>query len=308
MVYGKYIFRLKLKDNAILPLYKGSTFRGVLGHALKKTICALKHQECEDCILRANCTYALVFETAHTIPNINGAKVSSPPHPMVLVPPLTEKKIFSKGELLECSLILFGNINQNLAYFIYAFDQMGKIGLGKYIKGRRARFSLESVLHNNETVYKKQTTNITTPENLPVLSLIPENIKEKRSLKIKIITPLRITGKPAGKPNLPFPVLIKSLIRRTTSLLNTYGDGEPELDYSDIAKLAQNIKTTENQLFWFDWKRYSARQERKMFMGGLTGCIEYKGDMTPFIPFFEMAQIVHAGKNTAFGLGKIEIN
>ncbi len=67
MEIGNYKFKLQLEDDAELPLYKGSTFRGVLGHALKRTVCALKHQECRVCILRSNCTYAMVFETAHAV-------------------------------------------------------------------------------------------------------------------------------------------------------------------------------------------------------------------------------------------------
>lgn len=307
MIFGKYTFQLKLKDDAILPLYKGSTFRGVLGHALKKTVCALKYQTCETCILRENCIYALVFETAHAVPQPKGARVSSPPHPLVLEPPITEKKKFSNGDILECSLLLFGKINQNLPYFIYAFDQMGKIGLGKRIKGQRARFSLESVIHEEKVIYKKINGSITTPSRLPILDLTPADHTSKDRLRIKIITPLRIMGKQNAQAVLPFPVLVRSLIRRTTSLLNTYGNGEPKLDYTHLAKTARDIRVTDNQLSWFDWQRYSARQDKKMFMGGLTGEIEYQGNLDPFMPFLEMVEWVHAGKNTAFGLGKIQI-
>lgn len=307
MIFGKYKFRLKLKDDAILPFYKGSTFRGVLGHALKRTVCALKHQICATCILRQNCTYALVFETAHAVEMPDMSRVSSPPHPMVLEPPLTQRKMFDKGEILECSILLFGKINQNLPYFIYAFDQMGEIGLGKRINGRRARFSLESVVHEEKTIYNKQEGSINTPSRFPVLDLMPIDLEPKNSVRIKLMTPLRILEGQKDRPDLPFSVLVRSLIRRTTSLLNAYGKGEPELDYSYLAKQAQDIQVKDNQLSWFDWQRYSARQDTKMFMGGLTGEIEYQGDMAPMIPFLKMAETVHAGKNTAFGLGKIQL-
>jgi len=36
MIYGKYQFLCRLENEAILPYYKGSTFRGVFGHAMKK--------------------------------------------------------------------------------------------------------------------------------------------------------------------------------------------------------------------------------------------------------------------------------
>jgi len=184
---------------------------------------------------------------------------------------------------------------------------MGEIGLGKRIKGRRARFSLESVVHGEETIYNKQEGSITTPSRLPVLDLMPVDFEPKDRVRIKLMTPLRIMERQKERANLPFSLLARSLIRRTTSLLNTYGDGEPELDYSYLAKQAQDIQVKENQLSWFDWQRYSARQDTKMFMGGLTGEIEYQGDIAPMIPFFRMAEKVHVGKNTAFGLGKIQL-
>ena len=42
MLYGKYRFSCRLENDAVLPFYKGSTFRGVFGIALKKVVCAGK--------------------------------------------------------------------------------------------------------------------------------------------------------------------------------------------------------------------------------------------------------------------------
>ena len=38
VVFGRYHFSCVFEDNAALPEYKGSTFRGVLGHALKNAM------------------------------------------------------------------------------------------------------------------------------------------------------------------------------------------------------------------------------------------------------------------------------
>ena len=80
-------------------------------------------------------------------PAPENGKISAPPHPMVLEPPLMQKRDFAAGETLTCGMILFGDLNRNLPYFIYAFDQMGRIGLGKSLNGNRAgpahQFSLD---------------------------------------------------------------------------------------------------------------------------------------------------------------------
>ena len=62
MKLGRYLFSLVLDDDAVLPEYKGSTFRGIFGHFLKRVVCALKQQECADCLLREKCVYFQVFE------------------------------------------------------------------------------------------------------------------------------------------------------------------------------------------------------------------------------------------------------
>ncbi len=307
MEFGKYKFELTLTSAACLPRFKGSSFRGLLGHALKRTVCALKHQACATCMLRSNCTYAQVFETAHAIPAPDNGRVSSPPNPLVLVPPLTERQTFAAGDRLDCTLILMGNLNQNLPYFVYAFDQMGKIGLGKKINGKRAGFTLDRVEYQGETIYSKAGNKLRPPDQLDQLTLVPwtQSCPERITLEIK--TPLRITGKTNGPPDLPFDLLARSLVRRCTALTNTYGQGEPNLDYPGLIQTAARIKTMDNRLSWFDWQRYSARQHTKMFMGGLVGSATFEGPLMPFMPFLSMAEKVHAGKNTVFGLGAVKV-
>ncbi len=63
MLYGNYRFHCRFDAAAELPPYKGSTFRGVFGHALKRVVCALKRQECPACILRERLTRSEGIET-----------------------------------------------------------------------------------------------------------------------------------------------------------------------------------------------------------------------------------------------------
>lgn len=313
MIFGNYKFTLHLNDDALLPYYKGSTFRGVLGHALKKTVCALRKQACDSCVLRSGCTYAMVFETARAVALPEGARISSAPHPMVLEPPLTQKQQFSKGDSLTCTLKLFGEINRNLPYFVYAFDQMGQLGIGKRINGRRSSFTLASVHQvdgsGNETEVYRHTDKKLNLQDFPgqigVESMIPATPPKRGHLTLKIVTPLRIIARDAPVARLPFAVLMRSIIRRVTALLNVYGNGEPDLDYSGLIKTAEGITISQNRLKWLDWKRYSSRHDKKMLMGGLIGDVTYEGDFTAFLPLLKMAEAVHVGKNTAFGLGKV---
>jgi hypothetical protein len=117
MLFGRYEFTSKLETDAQLPYYKGSTFRGVFGRALKKVVCALKQQECETCLLNSKCVYALVFETP-VAGKSTDSRMVAPPHPFVIEPPLTIKTHFPAGSGFNFSLLLMGDANNYLPYFI----------------------------------------------------------------------------------------------------------------------------------------------------------------------------------------------
>lgn len=308
MLYGKYRFFCSLETNASLPPYKGSTFRGVFGRALKKVVCALKRQECANCLLKQRCVYALVFETSKAIEAPEGSRIVSPPHPFVIEPPLTTETEFPKGTPFDFNLLLFGELNNSLPYFIYAFDQMGKIGIGKKIDGRRGRFALKEVRHKEQIVYSDADQKLNATDSLNRLSIPAATDYSKNAFRLRLIleTPLRLKFENRLKADLPFHVLVRAMLRRISSLLNCYGDGEPPLDYRGLVKRAETIKIVDTDLNWFDWKRYSHRQDKSMLMGGMAGSVTYEGNIGEYLPLIEFCSKVHLGKQTSFGLGKIK--
>jgi len=119
------------------------------------------------------------------------------------------------------------------------------------------------------------------------------------------MTPLRLKFKNRLKADLPFHVLVRAMLRRVSSLLEYYDGGEPPLDYRGLVKRAEEVKIISSDLRWFDWRRYSFRQDRSMLMGGMCGSITYDGKIGEFMPLIDFCIKVHLGKQTAFGLGKI---
>jgi CRISPR/Cas system endoribonuclease Cas6 (RAMP superfamily) len=79
------------------------------------------------------------------------------------------------------------------------------------------------------------------------------------------------------------------------------------LDFKGLIESSKNITVEKENLSWFDWERYSNRQETKMKMGGFMGSITFEGDLEEFLPFVQLGEYVHVGKGTSFGLGKYQI-
>lgn len=313
MRYGKYQFSCRLKNEALLPPYKGSTFRGVFGVALKQVVCALKRQDCETCLLRKKCIYALLFELPPIAPAGEGARrMVAPPHPYVIEPDLEVKRIYKKNESFNFSLILFGESNDWLPYFIYAIEQMGRIGIGKKINGARAGFALEAVhAEDGRSVYATEKRTIAEGEFFRLLRLEDFTREDDRSitgLSVILETPLRLKSDNKLNSALPFHVLIRAALRRLSSLFDFYGPGEPPLDYRGLAARAERVLTSRDDIAWTDWRRYSNKQDQSMLMGGISGTIGYRGDLGEFMPLLRIAQLLHLGKQTTFGLGKLSIS
>ena len=309
MRYGSYRFTSVLEGDALLPEYKGSTFRGAFGHALKRVVCALRREDCADCLLRGKCIYAFVFETplseqeSHAVPR---TRIAAPPHPYVIEPPETAQTRYRNGDAFDFTLILFGRANDYLPYFIYAFDQMGRLGLGRAVDGKRAAFALRDVTAEGKIVYAAGDGKILPGNFCRELSTVPgENADGCSSLELTLHTPLRLKYENRLEAKLPFHVLVRAMLRRVSSLCRYYGDGEPQLDYRGLVARAQGVATESSTICWFDWKRYSNRQDQSMLMGGMVGRAVYAGDLAEFLPLIRFCERVHLGKQTAFGLGRI---
>ncbi|MCP4693239.1 MAG: CRISPR system precrRNA processing endoribonuclease RAMP protein Cas6, partial [Desulfobacterales bacterium] len=119
--------------------------------------------------------------------------------------------------------------------------------------------------------------------------------------------PLRLKEKGKLATSLTFPLFFQRLAQRLTLLSQFHGkDGAPP-DLGPLLEKAGNIETEPEDLFWYDWSRYSGRQKAVMKFGGLRGKIRFKGELGPFLPWLRMGEHVNVGQNTSFGLGKYEM-
>jgi hypothetical protein len=308
MRFGNYLFSCQFTNEALLPHFKGSTFRGVFGRALKNVVCALKKNECGQCLLNRQCVYALVFENAPFTELPEGARIANPPHPFVIEPPLDTETHFLSGSPFAFRLLLFGDVNNSLPYFIYAFEQTGKIGIGRRVNGKRGEFVLEEVRSEDQSIYSALDQKISMEKafgdlNFGTVDISPDKILK---LRIRMVTPLRLKFENRLRAQLPFHILVRAMLRRVSSVFNAFGDGEPGLDYRGMVERAKDVRIVDEELNWFDWERYSFRQDQKMLMGGIVGSVTYEGRLGEFMPLVNICSKIHLGKQTTFGLGLIK--
>ena len=156
-------------------------------------------------------------------------------------------------------------------------------------------------------VYSPETGILDDPNIIQSLSVADMSASERIDcIHLTIETPLRLKFKNRIERDLPFHVLVRAMLRRISSIFIAYAGKEPDLDYKGLLNRAEAVRTTEGKLFWHDWERYSNRQKQRMPMSGIAGSVTYEGELGEFVPLLDICSKFNIGKNTAFGLGRIE--
>ncbi|NQS76738.1 MAG: CRISPR system precrRNA processing endoribonuclease RAMP protein Cas6 [Peptococcaceae bacterium] len=312
---AKYELSLEAgREGLTLPPYKGSTLRGGFGAVFKRIACSLPRTQCRACLLQPGCPYAYIFETAPPPGSEALRSYSSIPRPFVLEPPLETKTEYAPGEKLCFHLLLVGKAIGYLPYFIVAFRELGEVGIGR----QRKKFQLHTVkaIHPvsgaGEIIYQAADQMIKNMElawivdahqlAAPAADIPPvHNV----GLEFQTMTRLKFADKYAQR--VEFHVLMRSLLRRISSLAYFHHGWEPELDFTGLIDRAAAVCLVQSQTRWVDWERYSSRQSSRMNMGGVVGQVEYRGDLGAYMPLLRLGQLVHVGKGAVFGMGKYAI-
>jgi len=318
--FSRFIFSARCKTAIFLPLYFGSTLRGGFGHAFRRIVCALKKgKECTDCLLKHQCIYAYVFETPIPEDAQMMRKYTAAPHPFILEPSVKNQRTYEKGEDISFGLTLIGRATDYLPYFIYALDELGRIGIGK----GRGKYELRQVLEENplkdeapvnqeqgnrRVIYRGEDKMLAQLDRPIRWSDILTPSSPSAEMSFSFITPTRIKYKNSLTKDLEFHVLFRNLLRRI-SLLSYFHCGHrlDDQGFKGLIEQARHIKIVKRALYWHDWERYSNRQETRMKMGGFMGEITYEGNFAPFLPYIKLGEYVHVGKGSSFGLGRYRI-
>jgi hypothetical protein len=242
-------------------------------------------------------------------------KYITAPHPFVLVPPWPARAAIEPGETLSVGVTLFGKALRHLPYFVYAFERLGATGLGP----RRVRCRLRSVeaLMDGATwlVYSSEDPVLRPPDPFVTHVRLPlgappssDSRGPVRRLTVEFLTPARLIAQEHLARDVTFPLLMRSLLRRIGHLAYFHcGSDLSGVAFRDWIECAAGIRTVAQKVQWYDWERYSTRQQTHMKLGGLIGSITFEGALDPFLPLLLAGEVTHVGKGTSFGLGRYRV-
>lgn len=314
--FAKFTLHLEAVEDLHLPQYKGSTFRGGFGSALKKAVCMTKTFDCPPCLLQQNCPYISIFE-----PKVEKAAADllrigrDAPQPFVLEPPLTEQREFKQGEQFSAGLVLIGKAMDMLPHFIYTFTVFGeRVGLGK----AKGKFAVRQVTDaDGKKVYDGQTQMLKSSYRVFTFDDFAAEVGSPSRLTLTFSTPTRImTSFKANRRHLvrlrdaeDFRTLIETLYHRLFVLTNLHCAPEASgyvRHKIDVKNLPVSLVTA--NIRWQDWERYSNRQQTRMKLGGFLGEATFEGELAAYVPLLKIGEHLHVGKGASFGLGKFVVS
>jgi len=301
--WARFRFVLEAQEPISTPGYAGSAWRGLLGHGLRRLVCVTRQPSCDGCLLRHTCLYSTFFESPRP-PGMPERRYQSLPHPFVLEPEISPEREVPAGESLRLGITLMGGAVEQAPYLIHALNLAGGRGLGR--SGGRfavAAVEREQVLGGDgwDPVYQASRGEYERRETpVPAVPPCPS------AVRVRLFTPLRIKrrGSFVGVRDFAARDLLRNLYARIAILAELYGGDPRPFDWGSVREQAEALDFLDRRLRWYEWTRFSSRQNTLMQMGGLLGDFRLAGPtLATFWHALWLGQWVHAGKGTSFGLG-----
>ena len=315
MDYTTIKVEMVAREPVELPPFTGSTLRGGLGHALKRGSCARRGECDKTCEVPSQCAYGALFETP--IPADAPARIkasATAPHAMILTPS-PQHGLLLAGQALTFELTLVSDAVSKLPILIGALEAMAEHGLGRgSLRGDSGSLKLHSVRDalSGLPIYREGGKRDWSAVSVQRLTLEPLPQDERvDQVQVTLQTPTQLRRGQALLRTLDFAELVYACADRLWLMLACHA---PELadrvQAADLAGLARslNIQTTRHDLRTVSFDRWSNRQGSKHPLEGLMGQATYQGPVGNFMPLLRAGQLLHVGKGSAFGLGKLVIS
>jgi hypothetical protein len=208
----------------------------------------------------------------------------TPPRPFVLRAAHLDGKRIEASECFDFEINIFDLRRPLSEIFTQIFSGWATAGLGP----RRGRVDLISVAASEEIR----------------LDLTPSSLASKCSLAFR--TPVDLKGSTSNE-ELPFDLLFARIRDRISALQTIYGETPLALDFHAMAQRASQVRSIRRTLRRRSVERRSSRTSQTHDIGGVTGEVDYEGDLTEFLPWLKAAWWTGVGRHTVWGNGVIEV-
>ena len=259
-----------------------SNFRGIFGRALRQTFCIQNRLDCVDCPIRG-CLYRKLFEDAG--------------HGHESYRPYIIRHADTRDQRVEMELVIFGQLAEYGSSIMHLLTRLE--GRQLRLQGENHPVSLAGVQDlDGRTLYRMGVQEIREPE-IHTLSYSP---RRRNEIGLRFITPLRLKHEGRLMSGFMLQPVLRSVYQRVEYICRYF------LQESDpLPPFAPEYGEVAASTHWQEMYRKSWRQQQKMSLGGLMGEVRIAAPSAQTVGLLKIGELIQAGKQTTFGLGKYEI-
>jgi hypothetical protein len=230
------------------------------------------------------------------------------PRPFVFRASHLDGRVVPPGQRFWFDVHLFDPQDPALAYFVLAFAELARTGLGAH-RGRAALSSVEQLDLSGETVWQVYDGRTFLLRETPAPSQVdlrPQPNGPTPRVVVKFVTPTELKAGHEVIRRPEFGALFGRLRDRLSTLRALYGPGPLEIDFREMGERAARVKLARWQWRHEHIDRLSGKSRQVHPLGGFVGEAEYEGDLGEFLPYLRAARWVGVGRQTSWGKGEVE--
>lgn len=301
--YVKLHFTVEYIEDTTTPRYKASALRGGMGEMLLRANC-VRDRKCETCDFESEC---IVRRTMYSKMEIQPAFMSSGDSVGYVIECEDYREEYSAGDRMEFSLILFGKTIVYFSQYLNSFYALGVQGLGK----EHSRFRIISVTNSKrEPIMNGNDIDMSRYRIQTVSEYIQyrkhQISKKPLENKLRFQSPLSLKYRQEELKEFLIEAIIEATARRVY-MLDCFEGIESNLtdrEYIDLLPIPQTISEQHRTV---KIKRYSNHQKSAMYLDGIEGEIELEDIPDEILDLLLAGELIHIGKNTSFGFGRLRI-
>lgn len=330
---GVFRFALMPRETLFVPaVNKANMLRGAFGSSFRRLCCVPQCNNAHACPLSSSCPYKAIFEPSPP-PDANRlSRNQDVPRPFVFRAPASNKTKFELSEEFEFGLVLIGRALDHLPYFVLAFREIAAQGLGlnrakcelrqvvedinhkgpKGQRGEEEQEKEESLCSSESSVVKifdSADQVFHSPRGLDLERWISQRVQQlcNHRIQIRFLSPTWIKSENQIVRQPHFSHIFKRLRDRINALSTFFGPGPLEVDFAGLGAQAEKVRTVSSKVQWLEQFRTSSKTRQRHELSGFVGEAVYEGDLTEFLPWLALGELVHVGKHTAWGMGRIHL-
>jgi len=297
--YVKVCFKLIFIENTTMPQDKTSAFRGGIGEMLLLKFCT-ENRQCDSCALTATCRAKSIMYSDFAIK----PKFVTTGESIGYVLECRDKaKKYSEGDFLNIELTLFGKNIGFLSDYYDAIKSLGEVGVGK----NKSKFLIYDCIYADDI----ENVNLSMIKTMSLADYVSNRFIDKSNYEIRFESPLTVKYGGDIISDFDMDAILTSLLRRIY-MLNCF-EGHEIL--SPPGRNSSHFSVIDSDCIKVSVCRYSMKKKQSMHLNGIEGkvCIQTNDNTCDYlsiqdeIKLLYAAEIVHIGKNTSFGFGRIRI-